>query len=106
MDVRYLLRNIGLYMIIFGGGTIGISYLFPPWIRPVAMILAVLMGVCLLIWGAVSETGPLVGGFVLTDTPKEDRNSWNELRSGRPGILYYALGLVIFGSVWVLVTYY
>lgn len=104
MDWEFLARHLGLYTILFGGGTVGVTFLLPDSVGPYALLAAIAVGLLLFGRAALDDggAGPTSGGSPAGSAQGLAANS--EMFAARDpdeplgaGLLFYAIGLVVFG---------
>lgn len=103
MDWNFLVRYLGRYTVLFGGGTVAVAYLLPGGVRPYALLSAVAAGVLLVGRAAfVGGGGPTSGGDPAgaglgLSGGNSDVLTAHDEEPADAGPLFYAIGLVVFG---------
>jgi hypothetical protein len=105
MDWQFLARHLGLYTVLLGGGTVGVTFLLPESVGPYALLATIAVGMLLVGKAAIDGggTGPTSGGDA-AGASLGLGGSGNGVFAARKddGVadavsLFYAIGLVVFG---------
>lgn len=104
MDWEFLARHLGLYTVLLGGGTVGLTFVLPRTVGPYALLAAIAVGMLLFGRAALDNGGggPTSGGSPAGAAHGLSENSAifaprDPDESLGAGLLFYAIGLVFFG---------